>query len=248
MGACAACALSCSDGVRLVVVEQGRVEAASGGGTPSATGGKPGVTSVAGNNAEAGKSEQPQAGNGGSAGGGSGGGSAGAMSLGMGGLDDSPAWEAKALYTASFASFFAPSQYVRHVAEKGFIGVVDTMVASERTDASFEVIPGMAEATCVSLRAVDRDGSFLRHAGSRIYLHAYDDLPLFRQDATFCVEAGMADPEGVTFRSYNFAQRVIHLRSENELWIDAVPDPVTSDFAAAATFYQESALSEQTTP
>ena len=103
----------------------------------------------------------------------------------------------------------------------------------------------MADSKCSSFRAVNTAGLFFRHSGSRIYLNAASDEPLFLYDATFCEEAGMADPAGVTFRSSNYPQRVIHLRNQNELWIDDVPAaPIPPEFASESTFYRERALNE----
>jgi hypothetical protein len=167
------------------------------------------------------------------------------MQGGAGSPPDVPPWEAAPVYTASFHPFTAPEQYVRHQNGKGLIGPIDLASTLERADATFEMIPGLAEPDCLSLRSVNINGSFLRHSGSRIYLNAADDTPLYFSDATFCPEPGLADAEGVTFRSYNYDWRVIHLRNETELWIDDVPDPAAPEYAAfaeASTFLRAEPL------
>jgi len=46
------------------------------------------------------------------------------------------------------------------------------------------------------------------------------------------------------FYASNFEKRVIHLRNVTELWIDDLPEPMTTEFAEASTFYRTTALSE----
>jgi hypothetical protein len=159
-----------------------------------------------------------------------------------------PPWNAEKLSTASFVSLLYPGQYVRHIEAQGFIGPIDTTLQADKEGASFEIIPGVIDCECISLRAVNLAGTLLRHAGSRIYMHPASDDPLYLNDATFCPEPGLADPEGVSFRSVNYQQRMIHLRNVNELWIDDIvrSPPATVEeaalFASEATFYREPAL------
>jgi hypothetical protein len=237
--------LSCDGGLRLIVVEQGGSNGSSVAGTmdAGATGGSVAVIPSAGSGgviSEGGRAEPALAG------------AAGApeeSAGGAGGMPDVPVWDAPPRYTASFVSHAHPGQYIRYVADEGFIGAIDVASTLEKQQASFEMIPGMAKASCSSFRAVETAGLFFRHSGSRIYLNAANDQPLFLYDATFCEEAGMADPAGVTFRSSNYPERVIHLRNQNELWIDDVPAaPIAPEFASDATFYRETAWSERGSP
>lgn len=229
-------ALSCDGSLRLVVVEQG-------GSGNLALAGKAGETAGAPLAAGTG-------GTGGTLDEGALGGMPDSTLGGAGGVPDAPSWEAAPLYTASFVPYGFPEQYVRHLDGTGVIAVIDMASASEREAASFEMIPGMYEREnedgrrCLSFRAVNKIGTFFRHADSRIYLNAASDLPLFLADATFCEEPGMADPQAITFRTANYRNRVIHLRNVSELWIDEVPDPITPEFAAEATFYRTTALTE----
>jgi hypothetical protein len=160
-------------------------------------------------------------------------------------------WDAPALYTVSYVSALYPGQYVRHVDSQVYIGPIDSMLAAEEEGASFEAIPGVWDCECISLRAVNLNSSLVRHAGSRVYVHPAADMDLYLADATFCPEPGLADPEGVSFRSVNYPQRMIHLRNQNELWIDdiVVSPPATPAqaalFADEVTFYREAALIER---
>lgn len=233
-------ALACDGSLRMVVVEQSDDRSLSLGGKIE-TGGKPSVAATGGSVEEGGSPEPAQGGSAGTADGGTG-------VVAVGGMPDAPLWDAPARYTASFVPFGFPEQHVRHLDAVGAVAFVDMGSPVDKEAASFEMIPGLYAAKCVSFRAVDKIGTFFRHAGSRIQLHAVEDQPLFLADATFCQEPGMADPQAITFRAVNYPQRVIHLRNVSELWIDDVPDPMTPEFAAAATFYRTTALIENPVP
>jgi YVTN family beta-propeller protein len=99
--------------------------------------------------------------------------------------------------------------------------------------AEFTVRDGLADSNCVSLElATPPAGRWLRHQGYRLRTGTNDGSDLFKGDATFCAEAGLAG-SGVTLRSKNFPERVLRHR-DGQLWLD-VP---TADaaFAGAASF------------
>jgi hypothetical protein len=243
--------LACDGPLRLIVVEstqEGGTE--QGGRVPVAGSDSESGTSAGGRSGD-GTGGTPSEGgtlvNGGS------GGSAGTLSEGgdmsAAGMPPIEPWDGPALFAASFRSHAFPKQYMHHVEDKGFIGLIDLGSVTEKQAASFDIIPGLdrticGKQNCVSFRAVDVKGNFFRHAGSRIYLHPAQDMPLFLSDATFCMEPGLADAEGVTFRSTNYAERVIHLRNTNELWIDDVIDN-DATFASESTFYRETPLMDR---
>jgi hypothetical protein len=249
--------MSCDQGLRLVVVEQG-------GGSSLSVGDQAGTAPIGASAAIAGggaASVIPLAGS-------SGGGTTsegGSVEPALGGAAGSPdgdtagaagamtppevaVWDAPARYTASFTSHTFPGQYIRYVEDKGFIASIDMASAMDREQASFEMIAGLYDAKCSSFRALNKPATLFRHSGSRLYMNPASDVPLFLADATFCEEPGMADAAGVTFRSVNYPQRVIHLRNQNELWIDDIPNPMTPEFASEATFYRTTALSELPSP
>jgi Alpha-L-arabinofuranosidase B (ABFB) domain len=238
-------ALSCDGSLRLVVVEQGGSGNLTLAGKGGDAGGSSSVLPTGGTVDEGGSTENPQAGNAGQP----------DENIGAaGGMPDVPSWDAPALYTASFVPYSFPEQYVRHLDGVGIIATVDMAVPQDREAASFDLVPGLYESKndagqiCVSFRANGKIGTFFRHANSRVRLDPADTVPLFLADATFCQEPGMADPQTITFRSVNYPGRVIHLRNVSELWIDDVPDPMTPEFAAAASFYRTTALVETPTP
>jgi len=82
-------------------------------------------------------------------------------------------------------------------------------------------------------------------------MHAASDVPLYLEDATFCEKPGLADAAGVSFIPRGYLKRALHIRNQNELWIDEVPEPTAADyaaFAAAATFYREAPLNDVPSP
>ena len=238
--------LSCDDALRLTVVEAGGsdsgaqsgsdVGGSDAGNRSGSDSGGAGSAGVAGSISEGGSLE---------------GGRAGAASSGsdtggdqaMAGAAGAEFWEGPALYKASFRSHAHPDQYVQHSEAKGFVSLVDTGSVVEKQSATFDVVPGLFDAECISLRAINLRGGFFRHSGSRIYMHPAQDTPLFVADATFCLVPGLADVNGVSFRSSNYPERVIHLRNGSELWID---DVIADDevFASESTFFREDPLSE----
>jgi hypothetical protein len=233
---------SCDQNLRLVVVEQG---GGSGGSVFEPEGGMAGgvvVIPSAGTSPSEGGSLEP--------GGGSAGGGTPDAIGGEGGAPAGAIWDARPRYTASFVSHQFPGRYIRYVDDKGFIANIDLMSpASDKEAATFDMIPGLFDKKCATFRALGQTATVFRHSGSRIYRHPAVDEPLFLADATFCEEAGMADPAGVTFRSVNYPQRVIHLRNLDELWIDDVPEaPIPATFASESTFYKESAWTERGSP
>ena len=111
-----------------------------------------------------------------------------------------------------------------------FLG--STPSAADAKSAEFIVRDGLADSTCVSLESTVTPGQWLRHQGYRIKLAASDGSDLFKGDATFCPEVGLAG-SGISLRSKNFPARVLRHRN-SELWID--PVETTGTFPADATF------------
>ena len=93
---------------------------------------------------------------------------------------------------------------------------------AQATAARLVVRPGLADAACVSLESSAQPGRFLRHAGYRVQLAGNDDSELFRNDATFCPEPGLAG-HSLTLRSKNFPTHVLRER-DGQLWIDPQAD------------------------
>jgi Alpha-L-arabinofuranosidase B (ABFB) domain len=96
----------------------------------------------------------------------------------------------------------------------------------------------------VSFSSVNFLGKYLRHSDFRIRL---DDIPpvtgnhatlfLFLQDSSFFMVQGLADPNGVSFRSFNFPDRFLRHR-DFHLFVEPRDSP---NLAADATFLRSPA-------
>jgi len=133
---------------------------------------------------------------------------------------------------------YAPARhYIRHANSLGRISEINVELDSR--DARFKTVPGLAKSGCVSFLSTNIRNHYLRHSNFRIILSPYSNDALFKQDATFCMEWGlrrMGNEESVTFRSFNFPDRVIRHRNF-ELWLDAVEN--TPLFRSDASFFIE---------
>jgi hypothetical protein len=133
---------------------------------------------------------------------------------------------------------YAPARhYIRHANSLGRISEIKVELDSR--DARFKTVPGLAKSGCVSFLSTNIRDHYLRHSNFRIVLSPYSSDELFRKDATFCMEWGLrrvGNEESVTFRSFNFPDRVIRHRNF-ELWLDAVEN--TPLFRSDASFFIE---------
>jgi hypothetical protein len=102
---------------------------------------------------------------------------------------------------ASFESYIAPDFYIRHYDYRGEA----SLIYSDRDmdDATFRIVPGLADDRCISFEASNYPGYFLRHRGSDIYLDPDNNSLGFSEDATFCPRPGLADPNELSFESCN---------------------------------------------
>ncbi|WNG30153.1 beta-galactosidase [Cystobacter fuscus] len=136
----------------------------------------------------------------------------------------SPWWQSEAnVPGGSFQSIQVTTsgytnRYLRHYDSLGHTEVVDgNSNATLKQDATFKLVPGLAESSCYSFESRNYPGSYLRHSNSRIRRDASDGTALFKQDATFCARPGLSG-SGVSFESYNFPGRYLRHYSA-EAWI-----------------------------
>lgn len=109
--------------------------------------------------------------------------------------------------------------------------------------AQFWVRNGLADARCVSLESIASSGQWLRKQGTQLALAASDGSAAFRDDATFCPEAGMSG-SGVTLRSKAQSELVLRHRGA-ELWVETVADDAV--FRADASFAPRATLPRSAT-
>ncbi|MBC8027068.1 MAG: AbfB domain-containing protein [Steroidobacteraceae bacterium] len=123
-----------------------------------------------------------------------------------------------------------------------FTGRADALKSTkDARDTRVEIVAGLADPKCISLRAVSPPDHYYKQAFFRIVLAKRLDEPRFREDATFCLEAGLekallaeAKAKAISIRSYNYPDRFIRHR-HGELWLDRQAN--TPDYRTSATFF-----------
>ncbi|MFI5911685.1 sigma-70 family RNA polymerase sigma factor [Dactylosporangium sp. NPDC051541] len=127
----------------------------------------------------------------------------------------------------------APGRYLGTDGQVGILVTPGTAAARQR--ATFEAVPGLANASCYSFRAAD--GQYLRHASWRLRLNRSEDNGLFRGDATFCpLGTGNGD---VMLEASNYRGYFIH-RDGDQLWVRQADGTVA--FHTDSTFRVRPAL------
>ncbi|EGX58501.1 putative hydrolase [Streptomyces zinciresistens K42] len=87
-----------------------------------------------------------------------------------------------------------------------------------KNDATWKIVPGLAESSCYSFESRNYPGQYLRHRQSRVYKEAGSG-DLFRADATFCAVRGANG--GVRLSAYNYPEQYLR-HYGGELWL-AIP-------------------------
>jgi hypothetical protein len=122
----------------------------------------------------------------------------------------------------SIESYNNPGLYIRHSYNLGEL----TQVISwqDKADATFKLVPGLANSDCVSFESSNFPGYYFRHQTWRIKLQPWASDDLYRNDATFCIRPSIQPGAGtpwVSFESYNHPGYYIrhrngHLYAENQ--------------------------------
>lgn len=103
---------------------------------------------------------------------------------------------------SSFQSVNYPDRYIRH---KGFMGYIDPIQSDlDRSDASFVLVPGLADKRYFSFRSVNYPDHYLRHQNFELKLHKPDGSDLFRKDATFRIVPSLQGEGSFSFESANY--------------------------------------------
>jgi hypothetical protein len=129
--------------------------------------------------------------------------------------------------THSLRSVNYPDRYVR---VRDSLGYLDRVSGGAQQQASFSIVGGLADASCVSFRT--SGGQYLRHYRFRIHTADADGSRQFREDATFCQRKG-AVKGSVSYESYNYPGRYLRHR-DFQLWVD--PYQNTRLFQADSSF------------
>lgn len=103
-------------------------------------------------------------------------------------------------------SFNYPDHFIRHRNFMGEVTVIGT--ETDRKDATFRIVPGLAEQKYpslqkeyVSLQSVNFPGYYLRYRDGLIKLDTYRDEELFKKSATFRLVPGLANRAWSSFES-----------------------------------------------
>lgn len=95
-----------------------------------------------------------------------------------------------------------PDRYIMHQWYLGELAPIITEL--DRQNASFRLVPGLANANMVSFESINFPGYYLCHQGFRIKLIKGDNTDQFKNDATFKRVPGLANSSMVSFESYNY--------------------------------------------
>ena len=119
-------------------------------------------------------------------------------------------------------------RYIRHQNSLGYTEVVDAnSSALLKQDATWRIVPGLADATCYSFESRNYPGQYLRHQAFRVRKDANDNSALFKADATWCAQQGTG---GVRLTAWNFPGQFLRHRA-SELWLATPGGPNAWDNA-----------------
>ena len=151
-------------------------------------------------------------------------------------LSDSAAqkWRLERIYEiVRLGSYNIGGTFIRHAAD-GTVRIDGDFTTQPLKDSEWRVVPGLADADCVSFEAVNRPGYYLRHRDGRLTLSQDDGTALMRGDATWRSVPGLADAGCVSLESYNIPGNYIRHR-DGLLYITAITTQLDQ---ADATFRQ----------
>jgi len=133
----------------------------------------------------------------------------------------------------SFRSYNFGDRYIRHRNFLGYLEPINDELG--RKDATYKLVPGLANRNCTSFESVNFPGHFLRHENFQLKLARRINQRLFSEDATFCIKSALFgnDASSWSFESLNFPGHYIRHRNF-ELWID--PSDGSDLFRKDATF------------
>lgn len=160
----------------------------------------------------------------------------------------SAAISATALSLNSFQSFQVTTadltnRFMRHRDSMARTDAYDAgSSALDKADATFRVVPGLADATCYSIETQNYPGRYLRHQDNRVGTAARDGSAGFDADATWCARAGLSG-SGISLES--FSRRGSYMRHFNaEVWLATKGGSNGAD--AAANFEPDASWSVAT--
>lgn len=112
-----------------------------------------------------------------------------------------------------------PGHTAKHL--RHYDGLASTEVVNSgssavlKADATWKIVPGLANGNCYSFESRNYPGEFLRHREFRVRRDANDNSALFKADATWCAVAGSG---GVRFTSANLPGSYLR-HIDSEVWL-----------------------------
>jgi len=107
------------------------------------------------------------------------------------------------------------TRYITHSGATVSTAVItSSSAATDKSNATWIVRAGLASSSCVSFESKNTSGTYLRHSNYQLYAQANDNSDIFKQDATFCPQAGQ-NGQGNSFPSYNYPDRDIRHYNNN---------------------------------
>ncbi len=124
------------------------------------------------------------------------------------------------------------TRYIRHQNSLGFTEVVDANSSTLlKQDATWRIVPGLADASCYSFESRNYPGQYLRHQSYRVRKDPNDNSALFKADATWCAQQGTG---GVRLTAWNFPGQYLRHRNA-ELWLATPGGPNAWDAPGSFT-------------
>jgi hypothetical protein len=101
------------------------------------------------------------------------------------------------------------TRYLAHIGSTvNTQAVTSSSATSLKQQASWTVRTGLGNSACVSFESKDTPGSYLRHYDFVLSVAANDNSKQFKEDATFCPNAGLGG-SGTTIRAWGYPTRFI---------------------------------------
>ncbi|WP_426410831.1 alpha-L-arabinofuranosidase B [Bradyrhizobium ganzhouense] len=86
--------------------------------------------------------------------------------------------------------------------------ITSTSTGQDKSDSTWIVRRGLADASCISFESKNNPGDFLRHQYNALRIQSFDGTDLNRSDATFCPQPGK-DGKGHSFRALRYPTKFI---------------------------------------
>jgi hypothetical protein len=102
----------------------------------------------------------------------------------------------------SLCSYRVRNLYVQHTDYLGWLKTVGT--EGDRLNATFELVPGLADGSCVSFRSINVPDHYLVHGDFRIKLQPEEPSDVYRRNGAFRQVKGLAAPAACSFEAINY--------------------------------------------